>query len=224
MGRIIVKYSYLYIPFIFNDMKKKSFYNFLNDGHKDLLYRGLTIDENSVVFDVGGYLGTFTDDIQQIVDCNIYIFEPVKEYYNSIFDKQKNNPKVHCFNFGLGSDTLNIDLSLQGDGSSTFIDTSNNTNKIENIKIEAINTFIGKNKIKAINLLKLNIEGSEYELLESLLHENLYINRIEVLLIQFHDFVPNAVKRREDIQAKLSETHRKVFEYPFIWEKWVLIQ
>lgn len=218
---MIFRFFYSYFPFILNDTRKISFYKFLDDGYNDLLFKELMLDEDSIVFDVGGYKGTFTDEIQKINDCVIYNFEPVKKYYDIILEKQKHNSKVHCFNYGLGADAKNVEINIQGESSSIFFGKNNSCGECEKIRIESINKFITDYKIKKINLLKLNIEGSEYDLLDSLFQINHYINIIEVLLIQFHDFIPNAVQRREIIQKKLYVTHHKVFDYPFIWEKWV---
>lgn len=221
---VIIRFFYLYLPFILSDTRKVSFYKFFDDGYKDLLFKELMLDESSVVFDIGGYKGTFTDEIQKISDCVIYIFEPVKKYYDIILEKQKHNSKIHCFNYGLGADTINVEINIQGESSSIFMGKNNSYVECEEIRIESINKFITDYKIKKIDLLKLNIEGSEYDLLDSLFQNNQYINMIEVLLIQFHDFIPNAVQRREIIQKKLSVSHHKLFDYPFIWEKWALVK
>ena len=46
--------------------------------------------------------------------------------------------------------------------------------------------------IEYIDFLKLNIEGSEYELLENLISSN-NLDKIKYLQIQFHENVNNAV-------------------------------
>ncbi|MBL7086852.1 MAG: hypothetical protein ISS28_07160 [Candidatus Cloacimonetes bacterium] len=98
----MMKFYYLRLPFLSSKVKRKSFYKFVEDGYNDVLYRGLDLDSNAVVFDIGGFKGGFTEEIQKICDSNIYIFEPIKEYYDLIVEQQKNNPKVHIFHFGLG--------------------------------------------------------------------------------------------------------------------------
>ena len=73
--------------------------------------------------------------------------------------------------------------------------------------------------IKTIDLLKLNIEGSEYDLIERLIETD-YIKKVEQLKIQFHDNVNDAKSRRVDIRNKLSKTHSEIWSYYFIWEYW----
>ena len=63
---------------------------------------------------------------------------------------------------------------------------------------------------------------TKQNLLESIMRDINIIKNIGTFLIQFHDFVDDAIERRKEIQRKLSETHTKIFDYPFIWEKWKL--
>lgn len=218
-----VRFAYLYLPFIFNNTKKTSYYKFVDDGYNELLYNGLELNEDSVVFDVGGYMGEFTKEIQRIANCIIYIFEPVKKYYQIIIEDQNQNQKAHCFNFGLSSYSETTTINVQGESSSIFVRKNNHSEDgREEIKIEAINKFITDNNLTKIDLLKLNIEGAEYELLDSMCDKSEIIHRVKTLLIQFHDFVPDAKKKREKIQKKLSLTHIKDWDYPFIWEKWTI--
>ena len=65
----------------------------------------------------------------------------------------------------------------------------------------------------------MNIEGSEYELLEEII-ESGNILKITHLQIQFHNFVENATEQRKNIRNKLKKTHTNIFNFPFIWERW----
>ena len=65
----------------------------------------------------------------------------------------------------------------------------------------------------------MNIEGSEYELLERIIEID-FIRNIDNLLIQFHNFFSDSRSRMDNIQKHLSKTHRLTFQYEFIWENW----
>jgi Methyltransferase FkbM domain len=71
-----------------------------------------------------------------------------------------------------------------------------------------------------IDLLKMNIEGAEFDVLERLA-ETGWIDRIDELLIQFHDWAPAAPRRRRMIRRVLARTHTEVWNYPWVWERWV---
>ena len=65
--------------------------------------------------------------------------------------------------------------------------------------------------------LKLNIEGSEYELLESLISSN-NLDKIKYLQIQFHENVNNAVIKRNEIIKEMRKTHFNKWTYYFVWK------
>ena len=70
-------------------------------------------------------------------------------------------------------------------------------------------------------LLKLNIEGGEYEVLADLL-ESHFIDKITFIQIQFHDFMPDAENMRASLRRKLAKTHVESWCFDFIWESWRL--
>ena len=70
-------------------------------------------------------------------------------------------------------------------------------------------------------MIKVNIEGGEYDLLEFLIDSN-YIEIIDNIQVQFHDFIPDAEERMKNIHKKLEKTHFLTWQYPFVWENWQL--
>src|SRR5262249_51252950 len=73
--------------------------------------------------------------------------------------------------------------------------------------------------IGEVSLMKINIEGGEYDLLENLIATGL-ISRIRDIQVQFHMDIPDAERRMHAIQSRLAGTHRLTFQYPFVWENW----
>src|SRR5256885_11505788 len=61
------------------------------------------LDENSIVFDLGGYEGQWSSDIYSRYNCIIHIFEPVKEYADIITQRFIKNNKIYIHHFGLDS-------------------------------------------------------------------------------------------------------------------------
>ena len=173
------------------------------------------LNEDSIVFDVGGYRGEWAEKIYNKYNCNIYIFEPVKSFYNLIDNKFKNNNKVKVFNFGLSNEDSVSKIYLNGDSSSEH----QKSGKEEKIRLININQFLENEKIENIHLIKINIEGAEYDFLDFLNRNNL-VNIINDIQVQFHSFFENAVKRRENIRKELNKTHEQTYCFDFIWENW----
>ncbi len=173
------------------------------------------LDENSLVIDLGGYEGEWSANIFCKYSSNILIFEPVLEFYSNIVRRFSHNKKIKVFNFGLASVEKKERLSLL-ENSTSFYKKSDNS--IEVIFKNAEDFFIS-NQIKNVDLIKINIEGGEYEFLEKLIQSNL-ITLFDNLQIQFHDFVPDAYNRMKLIQNELLKTHYLTYSFEFVWENW----
>jgi FkbM family methyltransferase len=194
------------------------YYRWVQDNGDKTKRLDYELNENSIVFDVGGYQGEWAKDIYNRYKSNIYIFEPVKDFYNDIKKNFSTIDKIKVYEVGLGNKTENQTLYFEKDASSIF----NNTGKSFDVKIVNINEFIKENNISKIDLLKLNIEGSEYDLLDSLI-ENNNLLKIKNLQIQFHRNIINCVQRREKIRKELSKSHKLTYDYSFIWENWKIV-
>ncbi|MBD3201958.1 MAG: FkbM family methyltransferase [Candidatus Lokiarchaeota archaeon] len=181
---------------------------------KNLRYK-YNLNENSIVFDLGGYRGQWTSDIFSMYCCSIYIFEPVQEYAQIIKERFERNKKVKNFGFGIGGKNEKIPIILDDDGSSYY----KTKGKTEEVPLRDIMEIISENNIEKIDLIKINIEGGEYEVLSRLIQAD-YIKNIKNIQVQFHDLIEDAQKKRKNIQNKLSETHNLTYNYPWVWENW----
>ncbi len=173
-----------------------------------------SLDNNSLVFDVGGYIGKFSDKIISKYNPNIYIFEPVSSYYQILKTKYRDLEKVRVFNFGLLDRTEKRMISVNGDKSSLFLESGNN----EEVQLVDIVEFMETHcPNEEIDLMAVNIEGGEYPLLRKMIESGL-INRIDNLLVEFHCLVPRATEMRRELLEGISRTHETIFSYPFMWE------
>lgn len=176
------------------------------------------LDENSIVFDIGGYKGEFARDIFCKYQSNIYVFEPLKEFYDICIKRFVKNKKVHSFNFGLAGQSFDTEINISDNASSIF----NVEGEKTKIHLKSITDFIKENRIETVDLIKINIEGGEYDLLDSLIEHKL-IHKFKNIQVQFHDFViENPRERMEKIQKELSKTHELTYQYDFVWENWKL--
>lgn len=184
------------------------------DGDKTLRLN-YKLDSSSVVVDVGGYEGQWSSDIFAKYQCNIHIFEPVKSFFEKIKERFNKNDKIKTYNIGLSNKNNKLSISLLEDSSSLFKQDTKN----EHIEIADASNFFKENNIEHMDLIKINIEGGEYDLLENLI-ETGYISKIKNIQVQFHDFVPDAKERMLKIQKRLEKTHHVTYQYEFVWENW----
>lgn len=81
-----------------------------------------------------------------------------------------------------------------------------------------INSLLSK--YDEIALVKINIEGAEYLLLNHIIDAGLH-RRIRNLQVQFHLIEGEPIEEMYGaIASKLRETHHSTFYYPFCWENW----
>jgi FkbM family methyltransferase len=175
------------------------------------------LDDNSLVFDLGGYMGQWTSDIYSMYRPKIHVFEPVAEFAESIRRRFSKNGDIQVHQFGLAGCSQVAKIGLDGDGSSIL----RPGRKVEEIELVRASDFLEQNSIHRIDLMKINIEGAEYDLLEHLIQFGIVL-RIKNIQIQFHDFVPEAERRMRGIQADLAHTHELTYQYRFVWENWKL--
>ena len=176
------------------------------------------LDKDSIVIDAGGYKGWFAENIYNKYKCNVYVFEPVKEYYDLIVNKFKGNSKIKVFHYGLGGLTQSLKINLQGDGTSVHT-TNGKFTGTELIKVVNILDCLNELKLEKVDLLKLNIEGEEYSLLEAVIKNN-ELKRFSDIQIQFHNFIDKAEERRDSIRKTLSKDFTLEYDFKFVWEGW----
>ncbi len=226
-GSIIYNYEAEIIRRLIDEPKDKRNHNklqferckkwFLDKG--DELHRlNYPLTKDSIVLDVGGYIGDFASAIYCKYKCKIFVFEPIPQFANNIANKFSKNGDVIVFDSALSKFNSVSSISFEGDKSSLF----SKTNQLS-IKLMSVTHFFNQHGISKVDLMKLNIEGGEYELLEEIIETGL-INSIVNIQVQFHDFnIENAENRMKEIQDNLSKTHRLTYQYEFVWENWELI-
>lgn len=191
-----------------------------DQAQKKLVEYPLSLD--SIVFDVGGYLGDWAAEIikrGQIVcshcgarqDPYIYVFEPVKEFYDHCVSRFSDYPKVTVFNFGLSNSVREEPFSVNGSASAP----QENGNRL--VVLKDITQFCYDNRIDKIDLISINIEGGEYSLLWRMITSGV-IGMCRNVQVQFHGANIESENARQDIVDKLLETHDVNWSYPFVWE------
>lgn len=178
------------------------------------------LDKSSIVFDVGGYLGDYAEAIYEKFGCRIYLFEPVPHFYDKCVKRFSGNPSIVCLNYGLSSQSGWFEMNLNNNESSfNKIEAGGAIQQAEVRSITEVVTELGINKI---DLIKINIEGGEFDLLPAIVDSGL-IKQVRYIQVQFHNFVEGAVENRLRIRKSLESTHREMWNYDFVWESWELL-
>lgn len=190
---------------------------FRDDGDSTLRLNYPELNEGSLVLDLGGYKGQFASDIFGRYRCEVYVFEPFSAFVGPLLARFVANPRIRVFDFGLGAVDELRTIFYQDDATSVF----RHGTRHERVRIQSFGRFLTDNRLETIDLLKINIEGSEYDLLEHIIRSNLQ-TKICNIQVQFHRDIENAFERMSAIQARLIETHYLTYNYPFVWQNYRL--
>jgi FkbM family methyltransferase len=175
----------------------------------------------SIVFDCGGYEGRFARSIFEKYGCAVHVFEPCPEFAVKCRANLKGLPDNVCLHaHGIGGVRRMVEMRVKGDMTGPWAEGAPFVAELRGIG--EMLRFHGLEGGK-IDLLKLNIEGGEFEVLEEMLfeygQEHLGIDNIQV---QFHTVVPDWQERYNTIRAKLLESHRLTYDAPWCWENYKL--
>lgn len=175
------------------------------------------LDANSLVLDVGAFNGEYADKIFHKYHCEIHCFEPMRGYYNELARRFEEEPRVHLHQVGLSNRTYQTSMGVGGLGSSEF----GFFLKKEQVQMQDVAEVFAKLD-RNVDLLKINIEGGEYPLLQRMIEKDL-LRRCKKVMVQFHD-IPVSEKSAKALRLELIEgiekTHDPTFSYPFVWEAW----
>lgn len=201
---------------------RPEFYRFIraNVKHPDILHDA-PIKEGAVVVDVGAYVGEWAERMLARYQANIYAFELDPRTFPKLARRFEGVSQVHCFDYGLGGRDSTLTLNQKEMGSTLYDkDGQRGAKGCVDVKVRDIVGVFDELGLQNVDLLKINIEGGEYEVLDRLLDTG-RIKDVDCLMVQFHEWLDNANWHRIKIRHKLRKTHRQVWNYTFVWEQWV---
>lgn len=181
------------------------------------LRQDYSLDENSVVLDVGGYHGDFAQAMIDRFGCRVFVFEPMPVFSEQCRQRFADDPRVSVLDYGLGACDEQLFLSTADDASSFF--RNHDTNGSVAAQIHDVLSVWQELDLEHVDLIKVNIEGGEYPLLRRLIETNL-IRQVSNIQVQFHDFVEDAELQRNELRQRLQPSHDETWCYEFVWENW----
>ena len=189
---------------------------------------GWVVDESllnreSVIYSVG--VGSNIDFDVELINsfgATVHAFDPTPRSIEWVKNQQL--PKHFIFHpFGLSAENGHMDFFPPAKASSTHfspIDRYGDTNNVVRAPVKDIDTIASELKHKEIDLLKMDIEGAEYEVIEALPKNRVAINQI---LIEFHHMykgVPisktvDAISTLSNLGFELFNISQRTYEFSF---------
>lgn len=173
------------------------------------------LTRDSIVFDVGAYAGTFAKSIVDRYGCRVLAFEPHPDFVFLLNQKFHEYRNVTVFPIAVGGGTGQSEFAFGGDSSGKY-SLSERREKTWVMDIFELLKLYPK-----VDLLKLNIEGMEYDVIERIINTGAAV-RIQNIQVQFHRNIPSFLERYERIRDALNQTHQLTYDLPFVWQNWEL--
>jgi FkbM family methyltransferase len=178
------------------------------------------LDERSVVFDVGGFQGEWAKQIKDRYHPRIHVFEPDHVSFDALRKRHGNDPKMTCHSYGLAGASRTATLHHSRMGSTIFESSPASGRETSEISLRDVRDVMDELGVAEIDLIKINIEGGEYELLERMIETGLH-QRCKRIRVQFHEWIPGSHAMYRRIREGLARTHDIEWHYAFVWESWV---
>ena len=194
-----------YLTDLFNLTKKKLIVYKLRDGTKfqlrartsdrGILTSVVLLDEyrinstdlprDATIIDIGGQTGMLSVFASRKAS-KVYTYEPIKENYefikkNIALNGLKN--KITVFNMAVSDKKKKLKIYISADNTGGH--SAYGKGKYETVIAIPFQSVFEDNDIKRCDLLKLDAEGSEYEILYNLPSQ--YFNRIKRIYMEYHD-------------------------------------
>ena len=214
-------------------MKKLIYYimSLIEHGLDNEIIKFLKKEEKLTIFDVGCYRGVFTNKILEIIGKKrnkFYLFDinkNVKQYltrllklknihYNEIALHNKNGKAVYHYNGSFECSGSSLSTLLKNDTTwvlsrkiilkMLFLSTEDFTKYT--VPTITLDNFVKQKKIKSIDLLKVDIEGSEHLMLEGA-RKTLKNNKIKIILIEIADKKNIYMKKEKKILNLLKKNN-----------------
>ena len=140
-------------------------------------FKNCKIEKGDIVFDLGSFMGLFSRYAFQIGSSEVHAFEPNKELENVFVNLNKgfnyfySNKAVYSKPISFQkSEDLHASKVVEGGSSGSNIN---------------LNDYIKEKNVTKIDYLKVDVEGSEYDLFETL-DENFLCNNVKKIAIEYH--------------------------------------
>ena len=155
----------------------------------------LNIKNNDVIIDIGAHIGLFSLLVSKFCySGKIFCFEPNQENFDMLtsninYNKLKN---IIPFNLAVTKNESEVKLFLDDDQSAhSIFPNGSKSIAVDSISLQKI---FDEKKISACKLLKLDCEGAEYDIIDSLPAE--YLDKIQNMAIEYHfaDTKPELIK------------------------------
>lgn len=160
------------------------------------------IDNLDVVIDVGANVGLFTEYCLQKGASKVYSVEINDKAIDTFKQIHGSRENVKLITKGLSAESGEIEVYLDPENSlvSSVIQTHTSGLSIsKKVQMMSLKELLDSENIQHVNLLKIDVEGAEYDIFKSIDSE--ILSKVDYILMEFHDNFGGIL--RDEILTKL---------------------
>jgi FkbM family methyltransferase len=163
------------------------------------------------VLDVGTYFGNWSRQVLERAaargprDLRVHAFEPEPSSIKRFRETLGHDDRAVLHPFALGGRDRFVSLAISGPGSS--IATARGAFASTEVELRDVDSVLSSLAVDRIELLDR-------------LHETGWLKRTGTVVVQFHEFAPDAYRARRRNRRQLAETHRCTWSYSWVYERW----
>ncbi len=172
------------------------------------------LNKNSIVYSFGiGEDISFDKDIIENYNCQVFGFDPTPKSINWVKQNKSLPLKFSFFEYGIAdrSGLLDFYLPINPEYVSGSFVKQDNVDEKQKVVVEmkSLDDIVVSLGNKRIDILKMDIEGAEYNVLDSILESSVKIKQI---LIEFHErFVNDGKSKTINAIQKLKDHGFEIF-------------
>lgn len=145
------------------------------------------VDNVKTIVDLGANIGLSALYFkQQYPNARVIAVEPEKKNFDLLVKNVSGLSDVYCLNNAIWNQATNLGIYDIGLGEYGFVVNEQNDSKVGNVKALTMDEIIEKFQIKTIDVLKIDIEGSEKELFSG--DCETWLPKVRSIVIEIHDW------------------------------------
>jgi FkbM family methyltransferase len=169
----------------------------------------MNYNQGDVIVDIGANIGCVSIYLaKKYPDLKIISFEAHPTNYGNFVKNIESNgvTNIKHYNLAVSSkdgETVKITLNPGNTGSSSLYKINENDINTKEVKTISLDTIISENNISRIKFLKLDCEGSEFDILENsnLIHNIL----VENVSVEIHTFMESYNKNTDSLISLINQ-------------------
>jgi len=125
--------------------------------------------EPKLIIDAGANVGAVSKELNHwFPNADIFAFEPVKNTFDLLVYNTVRISKIHPEQLALGASNEKVELLLNAENTINSLKVKNLNNTIgkEEIQVIRLDNFIEQKDLGTIDILKIDVEGFEFEVLD----------------------------------------------------------